>query len=196
MIRNHIIVKRGTIMITLTEIQLNLSKAIKKGVLNSCENEEKELKKCERELEETEANINVLKDEVVKTLTGESNFTAELLNELIEEKEEKKIQLITLKSEIANKINQKKLEDEELLQIKDRIPVWRKEFERADLDVKKMLLSEIIKEVRIFNDRYEIDFRLQLNDYMKEKIVIKDNNELKYKESKLVENTISIKLEG
>lgn len=29
MIRNHIIVKRGTIMITLTEIQLNLSKAIK-----------------------------------------------------------------------------------------------------------------------------------------------------------------------
>lgn len=176
--------------------EIDLSKAIKKGVLNSCENEEKELKKCERELEETEANINVLKDEVVKTLTGESNFTAELLNELIEEKEEKKIQLITLKSEIANKINQKKLEDEELLQIKDRIPVWRKEFERADLDVKKMLLSEIIKEVRIFNDRYEIDFRLQLNDYMKEKIVIKDNNELKYKESKLVENTISIKLEG
>ena len=58
-----------------------------------------------------------------------------------------------------------------------------------------MLLSEIIKEVRIFNDRYEIDFRLQLNDYMKEKIVIKGDNELKYKESKLVENTISIKLE-
>ena len=65
----------------------------------------------------------------------------------------------------------------------------------ADLDVKKMLLSEIIKEVRIFNYIYEIDFRLQLNEYMKEKFIIKDNNELKYKESKLVENTISIKLE-
>lgn len=174
--------------------QIDLSKAIKKGVLNSCENEEKDLKKCERELEEIEANINVLKDEVVKTLTGESNFTAELLNELITEKEERKLELITLKGEIESKINQKKLEDEELLQIKDRIPVWRKEFERADLDVKKMLLSEIIKEIRIFNDRYEIDFRLQLNDYMKEKIINNDN-ELKYNESKLVENTILIKLE-
>ena len=173
---------------------IDLSKAIKKGVLNSCENEEKDLKKCERELEEIEANINVLKDEVVKTLTGESNFTAELLNELITEKEERKLELITLKGEIESKINQKKLEDEELLQIKDRIPVWRKEFERADLDVKKMLLSEIIKEIRIFNDRYEIDFRLQLNDYMKEKIINNDN-ELKYNESKLVENTILIKLE-
>ena len=57
-----------------------------------------------------------------------------------------------------------------------------------------MLLSEIIKEIRIFNDRYEIDFRLQLNDYMKEKIINNDN-ELKYNESKLVENTILIKLE-
>lgn len=142
--------------------QIDLSKAIKKRVLNSCENEEKEFKKCERELEEIESNINVLKDEVVKTLTGKSNYTSELLNELIKEKEERKLELITLKGKIESKINQKKLEDEELLQIKDRIPVWRKEFERADLDVKKMLLSEMIKEIRIFNDRYEIDFKLQL----------------------------------
>lgn len=176
--------------------QIDLSKAIKKGVLNSCENEEKGLKRCEKELEEVEANIKVLKDEIIKTLTGESNFTAELLSELIEEKETKKLELKNLKSEFESKINQKKLEDEELLQIKNRIPVWKKEFERADLEVKKMLLSEIIKEVRIFNDRYEIDFRLQLNEYMKEKNKTNDNNELKYKESKLVENTISIKLEG
>ena len=172
--------------------QIDLSKAIKKGVLNSCENEEKNLKKYEREIEETEANIKVLKDEVVKTLTGESSFTAELLNELITEKEEKKLQLLNLKSEIESKIEQKGLENQDILQIKDRIPVWKKEFEKADLDIKKMLLSEIIKEIRIFNNRYEIDFRLQLGEYLKED---KINNELKHRDSKLLEDTVSIKLE-
>lgn len=175
--------------------QIDLSNAIKKGILNSCVNEEKELEKCEKELNEIVSNITVLKNEVIKAIAGESSFSAELLNELIEDKENRKIELEDLKNKIKGKIKQKNLEDEEILQIKDKIPIWREEFESADLEVKKMLLSEIIKEVRIFNDRYEIDFRLQLNDYMKEKIVIKGDNELKYKESKLVENTISIKLE-
>lgn len=57
-----------------------------------------------------------------------------------------------------------------------------------------MLLSEIIKEIRVYNDRYEIDFRLQLNDYIKNKIHINSNNEIEGKESKLIENTISINL--
>lgn len=175
--------------------KIDLSKAIRKGVLNSCENEEKELERCKKEFEEIEANITILKDEVVKTLTGESSFSAELLNELISEKEEKRLELISLKNEIESKIGQKKLKDEELLKIKNRIPVWKDEFERADIDIKKMLLSEIIKSIRIFNDRYEIDFRLQLNDYMRENTILDNNNKLKCKDSKLVENTISVKLE-
>lgn len=175
--------------------KIDLSNAIKNGILNNCDNEEKELKKCEDELKEVKSNITVLKNEVIKTITGESDFSSELLNELIKEKEDRRIELEDLENRIKDKIKQKSLEDKEILQIKNKIPIWRKEFENADIDIQKMLLSEIIKEIRVFNDRYEIDFRLQLNDYIKDKIVIKENNELKYKESKLVENTISIKLE-
>ena len=91
-------------------------------------------------------------------------------------------------------MNQKKIKEEELIQIKNKIPVWKKEFESADLDVKKMLLSEIIKEIRVYNDRYEIDFRLELNDYIKQNIKINDDKETKVCEKKLVENTISIKI--
>ena len=54
---------------------------------------EKELKKCETQINEIYDNIKVLKDEVIKTLTGESSFTAELLNELISEKEKQKRRL-------------------------------------------------------------------------------------------------------
>ena len=126
---------------------------------------------------------------------GESSFSADLLNELINEKEIEKLQLLKAKNQLESKLNQKKLKDEELALIKDKIPIWRKEFEKADLDIKKMLLSEIIKEIRIFNDRFEIDFRLELNDYIKEKIVNDDNNEFGFGEAKLVENTISVKLD-
>lgn len=59
------------------------------------------------QINEIDSNIKVLKDEVIKTLTGESNFTAELLNELISEKEKQKIEIIETKNCIENKIRQK-----------------------------------------------------------------------------------------
>ena len=175
--------------------KIDLTKAIKKGILNNCSSEEKELNDFDKKLNEVDANIEVLKKEVVKALMGESSFSADLLNELINEKENEKLQLLKSKNQLESKLNQKKLKDEELALIKDKIPIWRKEFEKADLDIKKMLLSEIIKEIRIFNDRFEIDFRLELNDYIKEKIVNNDNNEFGFGEAKLVENTISVKLD-
>ena len=174
--------------------QVDLSNAIKKGVLNNCNNEEKELINCEQKINEVNSNIEVLKNEVIKSLTGESSFSSDLLNELINEKEIEKIKLLNLKEELNNKMNQKKLKEGELLQIKNKIPVWKKEFEKADLDVKKMLLSEIIKEIRVFNDRYEIDFRLELNDYIKQNIQINSSSKTKICDKKLVEDTISIKL--
>ena len=174
--------------------KIDLSKAIKKGILNNCNNEEIELNDFTKKLNEVDANIEVLKKEVVKALMGESSFSADLLNELISEKEREKLELLESKNQLESKLNQKKLKDEELALIKDKIPVWRKEFEKADLDIKKMLLSEIIKEIRVFNDRFEIDFRIELNDYIKEKIV-DNNNESGFCEAKLVENTISVKLD-
>ena len=55
-----------------------------------------------------------------------------------------------------------------------------------------MLLSEIIKEIRIYNDRYEIDFRVQLIKYLKVISEI-DNVKVKSIESKLLEDTAKIK---
>lgn len=161
----------------------DLSKDIRKGVINNCENEEKELMKCEKEINEIDVNITVLKNEIIKTLQGTSNFTAELLNELINEKQEKRLKLIDRKSKITSKINRKKLEDKNLQQIKNKVPIWKEEFENAELDVKKMLLSEIIKEVRIYNNKYEIDFRLKLNEYVKES---------SKEQCKIIEDTVSL----
>ena len=89
--------------------------------------------------------MNVLKNEVIKTINGESEFTSQLINELILEKENKKAELQNLKDKIANRLEEKRLNEQEFLQIKKKIPKWKKEFEKANMDIKKMLLSEIIK---------------------------------------------------
>lgn len=162
---------------------IELSKAIKKGIINNCEEEEKQIKQYEKELNEIETNLSVLKNEVVKTINGESNFTSELLNELILEKESRKAELQKMKAGIESKVKEKSLEKQELSKIKDKIPVWKEEFENAELDVKKMLLSEIIREVRIYNNKYEIDFRLKLNEYVKES---------SKEQCKIIEDTVSL----
>lgn len=145
--------------------QMDLSKEIKKRLLNNSGNEEKQLKSSIEQLKEVEENLMVLKNEVIKTITGKGNFSENLLNELITEKENLKLKLTNKIKSIENKIKQKNL-DEEMLQIKDKIPIWKEEFKEANIEVQKMLLSEIIKEIRIFNDRYEVDFKIQLNDYI------------------------------
>ena len=162
---------------------IELSKAIKKGIINNCEEEEKQIKQYEKELNEIETNLSVLKNEVVKTINGESNFTSELLNELILEKESRKAELQKMKAGLESKVKEKSLEKQELSKIKDKIPVWKEEFENAELDVKKMLLSEIIREVRIYNNKYEIDFRLKLNEYVKES---------SKEQCKIIEDTVSL----
>ncbi len=145
--------------------KMDLSKEIKKRLLNNSGNEEKQLKSSIEQLKEVEENLMVLKNEVIKTITGKGNFSENLLNELITEKENLKLKLTNKIKSIENKIKQKNL-DEEMLQIKDKIPIWKEEFKEANIEVQKMLLSEIIKEIRIFNDRYEVDFKIQLNDYI------------------------------
>lgn len=117
--------------------QMDLSKEIKKRLLNNSGNEEKQLKSSIEQLKEVEENLMVLKNEVIKTITGKGNFSENLLNELITEKENLKLKLTNKIKSIENKIKQKNL-DEEMLQIKDKIPIWKEEFKEANIEVQKM----------------------------------------------------------
>jgi len=162
---------------------VDLSKAIRNGIINSSESEEKQLEKYEKEIYEIDKNLNVLKNEVIKTINGESEFTSELINELILENENRKAELQNLRTRIANRLEEKRLNEQEFLQIKNKIPIWKREFEKVNMDIKKMLLSEIIKEVRIYNNRYEIDFRINLHNYIKD---------VRHNEYKFIENTATL----
>ena len=165
--------------------QIDLSEIIKKDILNNNQKEKKELVKCEQKISELENKLVVL-----KTLTGNSNFSQELLNELIENATNEKAKLIKEKKELDKIINQKDLDKHDVTNFKNMIPVWKKEFINASFEIKKMLLSEIIKEIKVFNNKIEIVFRIEISNYKNMIYDINDNLNTNY--CKIIENTICL----
>ncbi len=168
--------------------QIDLSEILKENILNNNQKEQKELAKCEKKIIEIEKKLITLKDEVIKSLNGNSNFSQELLNELIENTENEKEELLKEKKELKKIINQKNLEKNDITKFKNMIPVWKKEFLNANFEIKKMLLSEIIKEINVFNNKIEIIFRIEISNY--KNIVYDINDKLNADYCKIIENTI------
>lgn len=173
--------------------KMDLSDEIRNNMQSNQQKEKNELRKCEEEIVEIENNINTLKQEVVKSLSGKSNFTPELLNELLEEKNNELKQVQLRKSDLETILIRKDIEQKDILKVKNMIPNWKEEFENAEVEMKKMLLTEFIKEIRIYNDKIEIDFLFEINDYIKTNVTLNENNELDNKNLKIIENTIYVK---
>ena len=172
--------------------KMDLSDEIRNNMQSNQQKEKNELRKCEEEIVEIENNINTLKQEVVKSLSGKSNFTPELLNELLEEKNNELKQVQLRKSDLETILIRKDIEQKDILKVKNMIPNWKEEFENAEVEMKKMLLTEFIKEIRIYNDKIEIDFLFEINDYIKNNVIINKNNEIDDTNLKIIENTVYI----
>ena len=142
---------------------------------------------------DNEKKLTVLKEELVKTLMGTSNFSQELLNQMIEEKKQENEKLLKQKNSIEETIEHKKLDEGDVIRFKNMIPIWKKEFKNADIETKKMLLSEIIREIRVYNTRFEIDFQFKIDNYMNRATIV--NNKLVNADYKIIENTICLKKE-
>lgn len=172
--------------------KMDLSDEIRNNMQSNQQKEKNELRKCEEEIVEIENNINTLKEEVVKSLSGKSNFSSELLNELLDEKKQELEQVLARKNNLETILIRKDIEQKDILKVKNMIPNWKEEFENADVEMKKMLLTEFIKEIRVYNDKIEIDFLFEINDYIKNNVIINKNNEIDDTNLKIIENTVYI----
>ena len=172
--------------------KMDLSEEIRNSMQSNQQKEKNELRKCEEEIVEIENNINTLKEEVVKSLSGKSNFSSELLNELLDEKKQELEQVLARKNNLETILIRKDIEQKDILKVKNMIPNWKEEFENADVEMKKMLLTEFIKEIRVYSDKIEIDFLFEINDYIKNNVIINKNNEIDDTNLKIIENTVYI----
>jgi site-specific DNA recombinase len=132
----------------------------------SVDKEVKELRKLKKQLNDENIDLATLKNEIPKALMGKSNFTQELLSEIIGNKELNIKKLKELIKEIEFDLASKKVEVDELEELKMYVPVWREVFENASIEKKKMMLSAVIDRIMVYRDSVEINFKIHISQFV------------------------------
>ena len=119
-------------------------------------------KKLEKELNRAESDLGRLKTEIMKSLSGESAFSTELLSEVIKEQEQRC-------SELRGKAYaaQKELEDGEAAiasmgERYDDLLKWSAAYDTASMSAKKMIVSRMIDRVDVYRG-YQLKLRLNIS---------------------------------
>jgi DNA invertase Pin-like site-specific DNA recombinase len=112
----------------------------------------------------TEKELAILGDEIIKTLTGESKFTADQISAIITKKEGELAQLRQAEGKLENEHSIELREVNTFVKLQIKIPNWRHEFQAAETEVKKMLLAELIEAVLISSKSIEVHFKFDLYD--------------------------------
>ncbi|MDR9856417.1 recombinase family protein [Paenibacillus sp. VCA1] len=126
----------------------------------------KELNKKNRGLEKEYSEIDTLKKEIPKSISGQSPFKPELLNELIQEKER---MIEALNAEIQKlhvDTNEKKNEIIALKEIAGSISAWSQKYKEATHDKKKVMLRTILEEIKVFKNHIDISFKLDVVQFL------------------------------
>ena len=142
-----------------------LSKTYQKQLDNSIKSIQTEIDKKIKQIEDSEKQVEVLKNEVPKALLGESKFNADLLQELLKEREE---EVKVIKQEIIS-LNDK-LENEKqvrsgYVKVNKSLDSWNEVYDNASFEKKKALLYEVIERVNIYKDTSDITFKINSNSY-------------------------------
>lgn len=127
----------------------------------------KELKQLQKRNEKNYIELDTLNKEISKSILGESPFKPETLAQAIQNKE-KEIQEINEKIEQLTKIvNEDKEKINNLKMLKQTIPLWWEMYEKAEIEEKKMMLSQILDRVEVGKDGIEIKFKLHIAQLLK-----------------------------
>jgi DNA invertase Pin-like site-specific DNA recombinase len=125
---------------------------------------ESDLQAIKTQISKTEKELELLNNEIIKTLTNESNFTAEQLSKIIAKKEDELAQFQKDKEKLTSELSNKLKEVHTFVQLQAMIPNWRQECEAAETDVQKMLLAKLLDFVVISNDSIDVHFKFNLYD--------------------------------
>ena len=128
--------------------------------------EGKQIRELEKDIKNYIRKKELLKDEVMKVIAGNSSFSKEMLNNMIEENNQKIEECKKCKKELEELKEQKDIKFEQMLKVKNMIPDWKKVFENASIERKKMLLSTIIKKIVIYDNRIEVDVNISFNEFI------------------------------
>ena len=130
----------------------------------------RELRELESERKRLDTDIELLYEKITDALRGESVFSEKKLAELIEKKEQQKLELDKRKISLENQIKQSTIQKEEIEAFISQMPNWDQLFRDSDVQTKKMILSTLIDQILVKDDEITIRFKIQLEKYMDKKL--------------------------
>jgi len=124
----------------------------------------KDLEEIRESILKVEKEIDVLNNEIIKCLTGVSNFTSEQLSKIIAKRESEIEALHESENNMNRELSSNLREVNSFVELQNMVPSWKCEFEKVPTDVRKMLLSKLIDSVYITNDTIDVRFKFNLFD--------------------------------
>lgn len=116
--------------------------------------------KIERDLEKESKKLTTLENEVANSLIGESRYSPELLNRLIDQQTTQIEKLKAEREEIQAEMASKKKSMESVKPMYDTFKSWADEFDSCSNERKKMIISQLITRIELnrgYNVKIELD---------------------------------------
>ena len=127
---------------------------------------EKELGTIQKKQQTLQTDIRTLEEKIPEAIRGEYYFSAEKLSAMIKEKEQEMVALDKEAEQAKNRLSQVVNQNSDMEKFITMVPNWKEEFQNADTQTKKMLLSALIDQIEVKNDDINIKFRIRLEDFV------------------------------
>ncbi|MDD3833093.1 MAG: hypothetical protein PHR18_04220 [Oscillospiraceae bacterium] len=125
-------------------------------------------KKRWQEIEKTKSKIAKLEGEIANALIGESVFEPDQLAKSIKTIKDQLRQMVDEYENHEASIESQKQNYTSIIPNFDRFQGWAKEFELADIDRKKMIVSQLIDSVEISKQGLAIQFCIDYQQFIAE----------------------------
>ena len=106
--------------------------------------------------------LEKLKGEIVKSLTGQSAFTPELLSNVIKEQEARCAELRGTLSMAEMELKNYESQMSRLTDMYETMLAWSVAYEHASMSAKKVIVSQMIDHVDVYRN-YELKLRLNIS---------------------------------
>jgi len=156
--------------------KVDITKEIKKMQSNQRAVVEKELQKNRKEQRTLKLDIETLEEKIPEAIRGDYYFSAEKLSSMIKEKEHLLKELAKEQKHIERKMDQIAISNEDLEKFIQVIPNWKEEFQNADTETKRMLLSTMIDRIDVKDTDITIKFKIQLDNFIMSEASVSSNN--------------------
>lgn len=120
------------------------------------------LRKTQKDCERAEQDLLKLKGEIVNALKGESAFSPELLNDVIQGQEKRCEELREARCGAEEALEESQAQVELIGHQYDDLLEWSTAFEIASMSAKKVIVSRMIERVDVYRD-YRLKLKLNLS---------------------------------